>query len=738
MNRRQAPGVFVLVLLVIVSLPLFAQPKARAAARKVERAARNAVLRIEGQNTVVPNCPGSGEELEEPTVLTVEDPNDPTKHVINTTFDVRMEKRSVPSYTQSGPNNTWVCEMVEYNLRMYVDPKDGKPKYPGPTLHVRRESDDYKPGDRWSILLQNHLPASNEECSWAGKDGKGRGTCDCSLASKPRCCADTTTPNGMNCFHGDNTTNLHFHGTHVSPQSPQDYVLLQLSPFGTTAGKVMMGKEYEVVGEFQYAVNPLPSNQAEGTHWYHPHKHGSTAEQVGNGMAGALIIEGPFDDWLKKYYRDKNRVLREKVLDVQNIHELNFTAPADKRATPIPLIDGQLVPQITMYKGEIQRWRFINANIDADAQLVIDFNGVGGGSTVDPDARQIAMDGVQFSRKNYQCQPLLDSTPCDNHLSDLKFMFSPGNRADFLIKAPNAVGKFYVPYEIFGAIEEQGTKPVPDPRGGARSALELAVSRARAALDAVAPGSSQPALLSINVIDCPLKEGCAMEYPSPDEYPDLPDFLRPIQPTPGHTQNVQFQILNTSGQMQKNPAPAGIFGIWVKGQNNDKQMQFDDQCANFTIPLDPDGGEEWHISQNGNRGPTPEGTLLPFHVFHIHINPFQVVSTYTLAGKKVVYPDPIWMDSITLPNNTNPNDPNSPSTEVVIRQRFEDYTGPYVIHCHFLGHEDRGMMLSVQTVCPNGEWSETSTTQKECTFGKFLKPLDPCKPKSSASSTHTH
>ena len=32
--------------------------------------------------------------------------------------------------------------------------------------------------------------------------------------------------------------------------------------------------------------------QSPGTHWYHAHKHGSTAINVGNGMAGAFIIEG--------------------------------------------------------------------------------------------------------------------------------------------------------------------------------------------------------------------------------------------------------------------------------------------------------------------------------------------------------------------------------------------------------------------------------------------------------------
>lgn len=38
------------------------------------------------------------------------------------------------------------------------------------------------------------------------------------------------------------------------------------------------------------------------------------------------------------------------------------------------------------------------------------------------------------------------------------------------------------------------------------------------------------------------------------------------------------------------------------------------------------------------------------------------------------------------------------SASYVFRRRFLDFTGEYVLHCHFLGHEDRGMMFAVQTV----------------------------------------
>jgi hypothetical protein len=56
-------------------------------------------------------------------------------------------------------------------------------------------------------------------------------------------------------------------------------------------------------------------------------------------------------------------------------------------------------------------------------------------------------------------------------------------------------------------------------------------------------------------------------------------------------------------------------------------------------------------------------------------------------------PPYVWQDSILLPDFTQ--------GPIVIRQKFEEFTGAYVLHCHFLGHEDRGMMLGVQVVCPD-------------------------------------
>ena len=39
---------------------------------------------------------------------------------------------------------------------------------------------------------------------------------------------------------------------------------------------------------------------------------------------------------------------------------------------------------------------------------------------------------------------------------------------------------------------------------------------------------------------------------------------------------------------------------------------------------------------------------------------------------------------------------------VVIRQRFADYTGKFVYHCHILAQEDNGMMGLIEVSPPGG------------------------------------
>ena len=81
--------------------------------------------------------------------------------------------------------------------------------------------------------------------------------------------------------------------------------------------------------------------------------------------------------------------------------------------------------------------------------------------------------------------------------------------------------------------------------------------------------------------------------------------------------------------------------------------------------------EEWTL-----RNSTDED-----HPFHIHVNDFQVVKVngrpYKANGLQ---------DVVIIPKHGS----------VVIRNPFDQFTGHFVFHCHILGHEDGGMMKTVQ------------------------------------------
>jgi FtsP/CotA-like multicopper oxidase with cupredoxin domain len=62
----------------------------------------------------------------------------------------------------------------------------------------------------------------------------------------------------------------------------------------------------------------------------------------------------------------------------------------------------------------------------------------------------------------------------------------------------------------------------------------------------------------------------------------------------------------------------------------------------------------------------------------------------------------IWWDVFPIPAAR----PDTPTQKLVpryfvMRSRFVDYAGNYVMHCHILSHEDRGMMMTVE-VASNG------------------------------------
>jgi FtsP/CotA-like multicopper oxidase with cupredoxin domain len=137
-----------------------------------------------------------------------------------------------------------------------------------------------------------------------------------------------------------------------------------------------------------------------------------------------------------------------------------------------------------------------------------------------------------------------------------------------------------------------------------------------------------------------------------------------------------------------NIAPAGqepTFGI--------DHRKYDHERIDRVLPLG--GVEEWRVS-------TEAGTLVD-HQFHIHVNPFQIVSIQNGDGVDVIDPgspghDPDyagltaqWRDSMTLKSGY----------QALLRTRYERFIGDFVLHCHIVQHGDQGMMQNLRIVPPS-------------------------------------
>lgn len=551
-------------------------------------------------------------------------------------------------------------------LRTYGYPKDpakwNDPAYlskdeninwsiPGPTFHLR-------PGVALDLTLYNALDPA----------GARDHNCD-NLGQAPQ-----NYDAYPNCFHGDNVTNMHFHGLRVSPAAPQDNVFLELYPAKdpkTPATCVKNGNEAD--GCYQSRLDAIQDIQPIGTHWYHPHKHGGTALQVMNGLAGAILIEGYFDADLNASIAKQTTqpsTPEQRVLVVQQLRAtVNFLNKQPGGFGGQFWVDGQRQPTIRMKPGEIQRWRFIGATQQLGAFQALQFNGT------QMRSRQIAQDGVPFDPLNYNKQPLnlvksdaildlsllrADSNPVFQRLpadatpaqieSNAVYVLAPGSRVDLLVVAPMQKGVYDLKY-----IGVANLSPIP--------------TNVRNAQLAAAPDVNT--LLRVEVTD--QKEGGAIckdvgSCLQGVTLPKLPNFLRDIDPEPKKKDTVAF-IMNPSAPNTVNDAGSKVFI-----NNRLFNPGFIDHRVSLRSP------EQWQIT---NSSPIP-------HPFHIHVNPFQL----TQVMNKTLPQPWVWFDVFAIPIQKDSTGLGS----ITIRQRFIGFTGKFVLHCHILGHEDRGMMQNVLAV----------------------------------------
>jgi FtsP/CotA-like multicopper oxidase with cupredoxin domain len=216
---------------------------------------------------------------------------------------------------------------------------------------------------------------------------------------------DTSCLSGhVNVPHGSHTTNLHTHGVHVEPGfnangTSGDNTFLRILPHAdghlrktSSDPSCRTLGPHERIGEAQYEHQfgnvqkslRRPGAPAQphppGTHWYHPHAHGSTQDQVASGLAGFLIVEGDVDDAINRAMTGVERPdpcvktgpydYRERLMMIQRVEIFSVDADAgpkrgQARMSPPTAINGSFSPTlILMRPGAVERWRVLNASVD--------------------------------------------------------------------------------------------------------------------------------------------------------------------------------------------------------------------------------------------------------------------------------------------------------------------------------------------------------------------------------------
>jgi FtsP/CotA-like multicopper oxidase with cupredoxin domain len=259
-----------------------------------------------------------------------------------------------------------------------------------PTLRVN-------PGDKLIIHFQNQLPAASTSS-----------TSDNMAGMKMTLSADDSSSSNP-CDGGAmsaSATNIHFHGTNVTPVCGQDEVIHTLVQPGESFG---------------YNVQ-IPSNEPPGLYWYHPHPHGFSEGQVQGGATGALIVEGLQNvDTALAGLTERTFVLRDQLLPVSESNDANIPA-WDLSINYVPVTYPNYTPAVIQTNpGQQELWRVANTGADTILNLQYIVNGT-------PQAVQVvAIDGY----------PIASGSSGQTSTSETSVLLPPGARAEFVVTTPN-------------------------------------------------------------------------------------------------------------------------------------------------------------------------------------------------------------------------------------------------------------------------------------------------------------
>ncbi len=520
--------------------------------------------------------------------------------------------------------------------------------------------------------------------------------------------------------HDFTSTNLHTHGLHVSPQAPSDDVLIILdSENKPHSGHGGHGADHTAHHTIRSALDStsyayryeLPGDHPVGTFWYHPHKHGSVAAQVGPGMAGALIVTAPdsendFDTLLAttcnitaddeeivvlqtiSYYETTGGAPKQGVFYPYGYYvggvEENFDAgscdgltPTNAAHVPAMGVNGQVNPDISMDQGEIKRLRFVNAS---NGQTIVP-HFVGEGA---PEVYAIAVDGIALlpptasdgasDPEYFKVDYGVTKDDPEAYWTNAELItLAPGQRLDLLIKAGSTAGSF----QLKGAAKGKVPMVVEGQDPNEADILTVTVT-------------SETSTKTQSIPKVSLFKTASIKRP-------VPPIVDIDGAWPAATQSIEFKTIEENFTASYPSKPAFV----VNDQYFDVNVGDPAQ-----IQLYKGDTDVWNVYSTNDA-----------HIFHIHINSFQALgrSTYDPINRvyeaPVTYKMPIWRDTIYVDsvggedipesNPTTKYDVYTPGTMVTMASKQVDFTGEFVLHCHNLFHEDNGMMVTVSILDPS-------------------------------------
>lgn len=379
----------------------------------------------------------------------------------------------------------------------------------------------------------------------------------------------------------------------------------------------------------------VPDHHPPGMYWYHPHLHGSTAVQMWSGMLGVLYIDGPLDQELANY-------------GVTRQEEFVSWDPAFRRVdepTHDIEVDEFLLGQTTLSK--IHPF-LINGKTNPTFEI---------------SAGQV----------------LWLRTLCAVVENEHTFIIYPEG------KEKESWDDYALPFWLIGEDGVTFSKPVQKNimvfAGGQRHELLLQLDE---------PGTyviSQQGIQGMQFFGMyghPHDQILATIKVTESENPEAVKPKIPISEmrfTPGYPEEENIQLEDIAAtesivfSMGANRDQAPFPQYYVNGKAfSGNRLDF------FANP----GEAREYILINANHN---------VHPFHIHVNRFQIkemgseLSTEEYPVLKAVMDfDPYaWRDIVVVP----------PNGRARIWVQYKNYTGKTVFHCHFLAHEDTGMMSTL-------------------------------------------